>query len=1149
LTVRCGPSLSDVLSDLCDPLTLLFPDRSAANLAALYRSSPQARVFNTLLGEGIRQGLAERRGNAPLRVLEIGGGTGGSTPYVLEALPDNTAEYLFTDISPRFTLRAEELFGDYSFFRTEVLDIERDPDTQGFALHSFDLIVAANVLHATADLRETMAHVRQLLAPAGLLAMVETTEPDRWIDLSFGLLDGWWRFRDFDLRPNHTLLTGPRWVSLLGEIGFGDAVAVGTPVENLLFARASEATPEGRWLVLGDCQGTGQRLADELRAGGADCVLADAATSLKTAGFDRVVDLRALDASVAEDVLVDATAMTAATTMTAVSLVNQLASQPDKPPRLWLVTRGAQAVESNRAIALWQTPLWGLGRAIALEQPDLRCARIDLDPEGGLDGLVEELVHPDEEDQIAWRGGVRYVTRLVRSREATPADEQTRLEQIKPGELDGLEFRSASRAMPATREVEIRVLFSALNFKDVLRALGHFPENTVPLGSECAGIVERVGEGVTEFAPGDRVMAVAAGAFGNFVTVASCFTAHCPSNLSLAAAATLPIAFLTARYALECIGGMKAGDRVLIHAAAGGVGLAALQLARRTGAEIFATAGSEAKRQWVRSLGAAHVFSSREQGFAEEIARLTGGRGVDLVLNSLAGEFVTAGLKTVVPGGLFLEIGKAGVLELERVRALRPDIRYEVLDWGELAESDPAEVERMLRTIAVEAQTGEIKPLPFEVYEREEIESAFRTMAQGRHRGKLIVRQAARRNEITASGAYLITGGLGGLGLCVAEWLAVHGARHLVLVGRSEPGAEAKAVIDRLHSSGAVVWVRRADVRQREEIASVIAELDATGVQLAGIVHSAGVLDDGLLAQQNEARMERVLGPKVGGAWHLDELSRGRDLGMFVLFSSLASVVGSAGQANHAAANAFLDGLARWRRARGEVAVSIQWGAWSEMGSATGAELRRRRETKGIGEMRPAQGLALFEEILRRDRVEVAAGPVDWARFAREGAGGRAPWLAELVAAGERGRADRNAARTDTADLMRRVEEAPEGQRKEFLTAHVRAEAARILGMDSQRVDSRRPLSELGLDSLMSVELRNALSAAAGTPLPATLLYNYPSVQDIALHLYELLFASASDGTGEVSQDAEGANLLGSIENMSDDDVERLLAQEMGEAR
>jgi NADPH:quinone reductase-like Zn-dependent oxidoreductase/acyl carrier protein len=882
----------------------------------------------------------------------------------------------------------------------------------------------------------------------------------------------------------------------------------------------------------------GGRLADELSARGIAYITLGQEELLGVSRLNDVVVLPSQDAT-------DGATHLAYDCAKLASLTEKLAEMGKNAPRLWLVTRGGQAVRGNRGLSIGQSAIWGLSRTIVLEHPELSCKRVDLDPLGeGYEDLIGEMQGlSDGEDQVGYREGLRYVTRLVRSREAKVEAGAVRLGISTPGMLDGLQYRSCPRVPPGPGEVEVQVSFAALNFKDVLRALGKFPVDSVPLGSEFSGRVVGVGSGVLEFRVGDCVVGTASGAFGSFVTTGACLVAGLPERLSLASAVTLPIAFLTARYALEQVGRMKAGDRVLVHAAAGGVGLAAAQLAQRAGAEVIATAGSESKREWLRRRGIVHVLNSRSTAFAGQVLELTEGRGVDLVLNSLTGELIGAGLSVVASGGAFLEIGKAGIWDSAQVLGVRPDIRYEVLDWGELAERDPEQVGVMLREVMAEAQAGKVEALPYEVYEREETERAFRTMAQGKHRGKLVLRQCEEPPDWKSGGSYVITGGFGGLGLCVGEWLVGLGVRHVVLVGRHGAGAEGKAAIRRMEAAGAEVWERQADVSRREEVAGVLGELDGSGRKLVGVIHAAGVLDDGVLGQQTAERLERVLAPKVSGGLHLDELTKGREVPVFVLFSSLASVLGSAGQGNHAAANAFLDGLAHLRRSRGESGISIQWGAWSEVGSAKGAELRQRREVKGIGEMKPAEGLALLGEILRRNMVEVAAGPVDWERFVREGAGGQAAWLAEVV----RGETTRRqepggTTRARPRDLQQRLEEAPAGQRKELLQTHVRGEAARILGLEPQRIDIRRPLSELGLDSLMSVELRNALAAALRERLQATILFKYPTVEALTQYLLELLGKGPEVAGPPVSR--EEADL----ETISDQQAEELLARELESA-
>ena len=633
-------------------------------------------------------------------------------------------------------------------------------------------------------------------------------------------------------------------------------------------------------------------------------------------------------------------------------------------PRLWIVTRNAQPADTRQnAISLSQTPLWGLARTIRREHPGLHCVTIDIDAQpSSAERLLDEIRQPDGEDQIALRGDLRFVHRLAKLEEPV---EGVRLESDAPGLLEELRWKALPRRKPAPGEVEIRIAASGLNFRDVLNALGEYPGEAGPLGSECSGWIEQVGDGVEGFSPGDEVVAVARGTFARYVTTRADLVARKPGGVAMAEGAAIPVAYVTARYALGTVGQLQAGQSVLIHAAAGGVGLAAVAEAQRAGAEIFATAGSDEKRSWLRSLGVRHIMNSRDLDYGPAILQRTGGRGVDLVLNSLSDDHIPQGLRLLAPGGTYLELGKKGIWDAGRVARFRPDVRYTVVDWGEEYSRAPESIAAVFRSVMEDVLRGVVKPLPCKVFSEKDAIGAFRYMAQGRHIGKIVVRQAASPGSLRPDASYLITGGTGALGLQVAAWMVAQGARELVLVGRREPGEEALAAIRALEGAGARIRLRQADVSRREDVERLIHEIGRSGKPLKGILHAAGVLDDGVLAKQNWSRFETVMAPKMEGAWHLHELTAGLDLDFFFLFSSLASLLGAAGQANYAAANAFLDGLAHYRWSLGLPAMSINWGPWQGGGMAARPEAAGwQRSFPTVRALNREQGLNYLDRFL-----------------------------------------------------------------------------------------------------------------------------------------------------------------------------------------
>lgn len=1013
---RCGASLAEVLTGRANPLHLLFPDGDASAAEHLYTASPVARTFNAMVRSAVSE-IVNADPERPLRILEVGGGTGGTTAHLLPVLPADRCQYVFTDISPAFTAKAASKFSAYPFVDYRPLDIERDPSDQGFETGRYDIVLAVNVVHAVRDLRESLGVIRDLLAPGGLLLLVEVTAPMRWIDLTFGLTDGWWRFTDHDLRPAYPLLSDDRWLELLAELGFEVAgLGEDLPVDQaLLIARAPvEPTRElsGDWLVYADSAGVGDELAASISERGGRPIIVKpgdifdidgtnlrvdplAATDFKrliqeavpdVARLNGVVYLWGLDAGPAStlDELGEIESRVVGGALHAV----QATVAAGGSPRLWLVTRGAQPGGTTEVVAVEGAPLWGFGRALALEHPELRPTRVDLDPasEQPATDLLHEILTASDEAEIALRADERLVPRLARLAlpDADRAGESVvELTIAARGTLDGLELRPAQRRVPGAGEVEIRVGATGLNFKDVMNVLGMYPGDPGPLGGECAGTIVAVGSGVTDLRPGDEMVALAGGSFRSYITVATDFVAPRPARLNLTSAATTAIAYVTASIALEHLGRIRAGERALIHAGSGGVGMAAVHLALAAGAEVFATAGSPEKRAFLRDLGVHHVYSSRTLEFAAEVLADTAGEGVDLVLNSLAGEFVPRSVGLLRRNGRFLELGKRDHMSPEDIAALDRDLQYHIIDWGETAREDPPLIRGILHDVLASVEEGRLPSLPVRAFPIDEAADAFRYMARARHIGKVAVTYPAPAGEspIRSTGFYLITGGLRGLGLEVARRLVERGARRLLLMGRGAPDSETLHVIAELEGQGAEVLVHQGDVARQADIEAALAEIDRADLPLLGVFHCAGVLDDGALTQQTWERFQQVMGPKVDGAWLLHRLTTGRPVEHFVLFSSVAAVLGSPGQANHSAANAYLDALAWQRRAAGLPALSINWGAWSRIGAAADEAIAERTRKQGLDAITPERGLQALEALLRAGPAQAAVASVRWPAF------------------------------------------------------------------------------------------------------------------------------------------------------------------------
>jgi acyl transferase domain-containing protein/acyl carrier protein len=851
----------------------------------------------------------------------------------------------------------------------------------------------------------------------------------------------------------------------------------------------------GTWVIFSDAGEVAPSIVAGLEAEGARCVTVLRGEKFEPLIADRllrgVVHLWGLD-SPASGLLTGAVLRQEEQELcgSILQLVQNLsAAVYEERPRLWIVTAGAQKASANQqTVSVAQAPLLGLARAIRHEHPDLGCITIDLDPESPNGARVlEEILYSDEEAQIARRGELRLVPRLAAVAEEP---ENVRLEVASKGRLEELSWQGASRRTPGSGEVEIRVEATGLNFRDVLNVLGEYPGDAGPLGSECAGRITEVGEGVTGLAAGEEVVGIARDSFQSFVTTRADLIVRKPAALSMEESATLPVAYVTARYALETVAEVKPGYRILIHAAAGGVGLAAVAEAQRLGAEVFVTAGSEAKRAYLRTLGVRHVMNSRTVDYRNEIMERTGGTGVDVVLNSLSGEHIPASLEVLARGGIFVELGKIGIWDEQGVSALRPDIDYRVIDWGIEYTHNPEPIAKLYREIVSDAERGTLRPMPFRTFGASDVVGAFRWMAQARHTGKIIVRPPNAAVSLRREGSYLITGGLGALGLHVAGWMAKHGAGELVLVGRNAPGRAALSAIRTIEQSGVRVVVEAADVSLAEELEPIIREINRGGRPLSGVVHAAGVLDDGVLTKQTWERFARVMAPKVEGAWHLHQLTAGMDLDFFIMFSSLASLLGSPGQGNYAAANAFLDGLAHHRHTLGLPATSLNWGPWAGGGMAESSQSAGwQRVFPGIRPLQAGDGLNLLARVLRGGCANQVA-----AFTLRPGSP-----VHDLGASVRPGSVTHRMGSSINGVQSRRHGAELHGQE---LLAFLSKEVAKIMGIeDGGILGAEQPLFEAGLDSLMAVEFRNVLTAVFDRPLPSTLLFEFATLQKLAAFL------------------------------------------------
>ncbi|MBF6328236.1 type I polyketide synthase [Nocardia transvalensis] len=1213
---RCGKELAAVLRDDVNPVELIFPEDEFESVADLYGTSFSFEKTNRIVRRIVAEALRALPSDRPVRVLEIGAGTGGTTRHVLTELPADRSEYVYSDLSELFLAKARERFAEHDFMDYRILDIESDIEAQGFDPHYFDIVVASNVLHATASLRDTLDNVKRLMTSQGLLLIVEGAVSPHWVDLTFGMTEGWWKFADHDLRPSYPLLSDAAWREFLPTAGFehvqvfSERATSEQSGNSVVLARgqALDLEPyqprveQGAWVVLADADGVAEsylELLGEAAAGSALVTRGEAFEQVDARTFrvhptsstdlERVLEHVREQAGAVAGVLhlwnldfagrdlttelLPAVELHGAYSVIALAQAVQRLEW-SKAPRFWVATSGAQIIDRTERAAPAQLPSWGILRVLLNEQISLPAKIIDLDPATPDAGqrasqLFDELLHVQTADEeVAFRGDTRFIDRLehvslaeFEASVATPVrvSDDTPFALTVPTEPGIDELRYEEQALPALgpSDVAIRPSATGLNFRDIMLTLGVLSEGATfggfyekNLGVECAGVVTEVGPEVDGLAPGDHVIAFARGCFGSRVITDARHVHKMPSNLSAVEAATLPMAYLTAWYGLVEVGRLRTGERVLVHAAAGGVGLAAVHIAHRLGATVLATAGSQEKRDYLRSLGVEAVFDSRSLAFADEIRQRYD--GIDIVLNSLQGETIPKSLELLRPRGRFVEIGKKDIYEDYKL-GLKPfgnNLIYAAVDIDRMLLEDPALCREAMTEVLEHVAKGTLPPLPHTDFGAADVASAFRYMAGAKQIGKVVVEfdsdtevlvypTATGDASFEAEGTYLVTGGYTGFGLRTAQWLADKGAGTVVLAGRrAQVDAENESMIAAMREAGATVVLERADVSSEAEVVGLLERM-AELPPLRGVFHCAMVLDDVALTQMTEEQFLRAVRPKVDGAWHLHNHTRELDLDAFVMYSSMSWYIGTPGQANYTAANGFLEALAVHRRELGLPALTINWGAIGEVGFI----VRNKLDTlarMGWKAIAPDKALGFVGRCLAQGVDRASVFGVDFVTMSQVMPSFRSSLrLAHLAVDGTSG----SAATFGTESLRAELLELPEDERESRLVAALSEQIARIFDMPVDRLAHDVALTDLGMDSLMAGQIRNVLAKQLDIDFPTMGLMRGPTLVELATEVLAHVFDTASGAMPAAGVDAGGPERwIRSITGRSDTATLRVFA-------
>ena len=1141
-------------------------------------ASPMIRPIGAAIVETIGELAAAWPSAAPLRILLAGAHD--------------------VDLIRRLAARLDRAATDLTVTDAETSRIERarlrlDANVAAFAdvtalgqtgQASFDIVVGAGRLWSFGA--EALGTLARALVPGGRFVAIELS-PSVVLDAVFGVGRDWWLDTADAANPVGRAATGEEWLGTLAEASLeavtaaqlaSDATdAVVLSARRPLAVEPAEPAPQaegGPAVVIADSEGPGRALADalatELRAAGRATVVAivDPDAAIEAPDVVRIdLDRASETASAAAigaviagegraDVIfalgaADDAVPAAQVTRRLDRLATLLVRLGEDKPRLWILAPGAmQSLAGGRGDRPAQAAIWGFGRVALNEFPDLEIRLLDpapmLQPGEMAVRLAAEVLDPGAEREIVLDTDRRSGLRIVRGGLLQPAGTAAGdslgvvLESTRQG-IDGLAWRPVARRTPGEGEIEIGVEAGGLNFRDVMWALGLLPEEALEdgfagptIGMECAGTVTRVGPGTKRYKIGDRVMAFAPACFASHVTVIETAVAPAPSVLSAEAAATVPVAFLTAYYSLVHLAQLEEGETVLIHGGAGGVGLAALQIARWRGARVIATAGSPEKRALLTALGADHVLNSRNLDFADEAMEITGGAGVDVVLNSLAGEAMERSIGAVKPFGRFLELGKRDYYSNTRIglRPFRRNISYFGIDADQLLVNKPKLADRVFTELVRLFEDGTLTPLPFRRFEADGVGEAFRLMQQSGHIGKIVVAPPRQPAEAPArtplvvreDRSYLVAGGVGGFGFEAARWLAERGARHIVVASRSGKVDETvAATIKSLAQAGTEIRVMACDLTEKSAVDRLIKTIGAELPPLAGVLHTAMVLDDALIQNLDGDRIGSVIAPKVAGADNLDRATQKLELDFFVLYSSATTFVGNPGQANYVAANAYLEALARRRRASGKPALAVAWGAIADAGylarnQEVNALLARKLGRHALGAAEAVDGLAALLDTAcdgSAYNAAVAFGRIDWAAARKDLVLLATPLAEEIAVSG--GGEDTTAASVDVRAL---IEGLDPDRALETISKLLAGEIARILRLPADEIDRHRPLAAIGMDSLMALELRMAAEQRLGIDIPLMSLANGATLTDISRRILARL-GGGEDGEANLGEDAE----------------------------
>jgi acyl transferase domain-containing protein/NADPH:quinone reductase-like Zn-dependent oxidoreductase/NAD(P)-dependent dehydrogenase (short-subunit alcohol dehydrogenase family)/acyl carrier protein len=1138
-----------------------LPELNERLWSEMYRArydQPRLQALQQRLGDALIHQLAQLSAGQSLALAEITAGEMLLTPSLALLAPGYHAQLSFVSASSAAVSEARsQLTG-----QPQLQALQWDQTSLPAELGQLDLALVHLDFMRPSEVRQLLQQLRSQLRPGGQVLLLGHAQA-LWLDQlcadQAGLLE-----QEGRLQPG-----SDHWLRLLKGLGYRAEQVLDDneqPGSTFMLSALQSACVSDNGLATLDEQRPqqyliwvdqhGEALAEQLQTA---LPQAQTFTSLQ-ALLDRIqgTDTQAIDLQLivlADTAKGDARSLATQRCALLRDLVIELESAGTQVP-CTVVTSGVGAAElgavelegktlpaSDQLVA--QTAIWGFVRtlmnesAVPLRLIDLSAGSAAVD----MPALLQALACAADEDEqylVATGGGrsERHVPRLQPLKlqpATTQSDDRQRLTLgfDQPGQLRNLRWQARELAAPGDQDVLVDVKATGLNFRDVMYALGLLSDEAIEngfsgptLGLEFSGVVTAVGSGVSEFRPGDKVVGFGPASFSTRLVTGAETLALLPGDISFEAAATIPTTFFTVYYALKHLARLQPGERVLIHGAAGGVGLAAIHIARMMGAEIVATVGSQSKRDVVRLLGVEAIYDSRSHTFAEDILADTQGQGVDVVLNSLAGEAINQNLRVLRPFGRFLELGKRDFYENTAVglRPFRNNISYFGIDSDQLMKVQPALTRTLFREMMDLFEQGELYPLPYTAFAAYRVVDAFRYMQQAKQIGKVVVnypqppqaqhpvQSTGESLQLSADKTFLVTGGLGGFGLRTAQWLVQKGVRHLALAGRrGQAEGDEAALIEQLRSEGVDVQAYACDVSDREQLSATLSRIEQQQPALGGIVHAATVFADALAQNMTDAQIEQVLAAKAFGAHNLHELTRDTPLELFVMFSSATTLFGNPGQANYVAANLALEGLTQLRRAQGLTATCVRWGAIDDAGYlARNSHIKQALQSRmGGNALTVERALAVLEQMLLKDQPLLGVMEFDWsalARFLPNAGAARYQLVARSQEGGDHG--------DSGGDLLAELSQLEPEARLNRVVEELSHSLGQILMLPAEQIDPDQSVYDLGFDSLVGVELITAIEDRFGVQLPAMAISESPTIAKLAVKLLERI-------RGDVDEEGE----------------------------